>query len=266
LKTQARESLFRKANEKKPRKKRMSSAPQNSITLRKRNGNQVVSQKRTKLELVNRLQNKTVRGSGLKELKADDCSIYGDNNHVIGNFNILIGRNNTAAGHGNTFSVPNDPPPPPRQPPPPPPPPIAEPEPQSLVSALTEVSRMLLLAELAHFPSAQRRLMYSPPPPNEEPPVPVDTRPTAAPVEKDSDDWVRCALDLPGEAVPTDSEEMRCVVCMENQKDTLFRPCRHLCCCRNCVRALAVQKPNKMTVFDCPKCRQRVDSMSIVFL
>jgi hypothetical protein len=247
----------------------MTSASRGPIVLRKRSGNEVASQKRTRLELVNRLHNKTVRGSNLKDLKADDCTINGDNNHVIGNFNILIGRNNTADGTGNTFSVPVDPP----RPPPllPSVQPQSRPaEPQSLVSALTEMSRMLFLAEMGQFPSAQRQLMYSPPPP---PPVeaaraaaPVDELARPVATEKDSAQWVQCALDLPGEAMPTDSEELRCVVCMENQRDTLFRPCRHLCCCRTCVRALAVQKPKKITSFDCPKCRQSVESMTIVFL
>lgn len=50
-----------------------------------------------------------------------------------------------------------------------------------------------------------------------------------------------------------DNEQRRCCICMENEKQILFMPCRHVCCCSSCAHAVG----------KCPVCRgtveQRID-------
>jgi hypothetical protein len=41
-----------------------------------------------------------------------------------------------------------------------------------------------------------------------------------------------------------------CLICMEEQKDTFFLPCRHLCVCHECAESLRYRASN------CPICRQ----------
>jgi hypothetical protein len=46
-----------------------------------------------------------------------------------------------------------------------------------------------------------------------------------------------------------------CVICMTERKDITVLPCRHMCMCANCARALRLQS-NK-----CPICRQPIQSL-----
>jgi hypothetical protein len=52
--------------------------------------------------------------------------------------------------------------------------------------------------------------------------------------------------------------ELLCVVCQENQRDTVLLPCRHLCTCGKCasVRLLAA----------CPLCREEIDAVLKVYV
>jgi len=50
---------------------------------------------------------------------------------------------------------------------------------------------------------------------------------------------------------------MECIVCFERNKDTLFSPCNHICCCSSCASKL---KPNI-----CPVCRSAISSKSKIF-
>ncbi|KAJ9556905.1 hypothetical protein OSB04_011519 [Centaurea solstitialis] len=46
-----------------------------------------------------------------------------------------------------------------------------------------------------------------------------------------------------------------CVICMTEPKDTAVLPCRHMCMCSECAKALRVQS-NK-----CPICRQPIEEL-----
>ncbi|KEG14175.1 hypothetical protein DQ04_00591160 [Trypanosoma grayi] len=51
-------------------------------------------------------------------------------------------------------------------------------------------------------------------------------------------------------------DEEECVVCMNHKRDTLFEPCRHLCVCWPCSRAMHT----------CPLCRQEITSCQFTFI
>ncbi|CAI7761143.1 unnamed protein product [Closterium sp. NIES-53] len=61
----------------------------------------------------------------------------------------------------------------------------------------------------------------------------------------------------PGEAADPNGggANVECVVCLEDPRDTLVLPCRHLCLCLHCAKALRFQS-NK-----CPICRSIVQSL-----
>ena len=52
-----------------------------------------------------------------------------------------------------------------------------------------------------------------------------------------------------------EDDEIMCVVCLSEPKDTTVLPCRHMCMCSECARALRFQS-NK-----CPICRNPVESL-----
>ena len=47
----------------------------------------------------------------------------------------------------------------------------------------------------------------------------------------------------------TEEEDTDCVICMDNQKDTVFGPCGHFNCCRTCADHIL------KTTSKCPMCR-----------
>jgi len=51
-----------------------------------------------------------------------------------------------------------------------------------------------------------------------------------------------------GDAIPVDDKI--CIVCMENDKDSLMLPCKHLMLCQVCIER----------VDDCPYCKTKIDS------
>ena len=221
-----------------------------------------------------RFRNSIFHGSDLRLIRADNCTIYGDNNFVQGDYNLIVGSNNQASGVDNRFSIPAPPPPPP---PPPPPQPAPVPvraavrieqerrrqAPTPVRTELDEAMQFLeLLARYDRSVSNNYELASEGSPGNAgaaaaaPPPAAVDGADVVS------------ALDLEGDAVPADEDEQRCAVCMENRIDTLFRPCRHICCCRECARQMAHEKlkTQNSSTFACPKCRQPVTAMTIVFI
>lgn len=61
--------------------------------------------------------------------------------------------------------------------------------------------------------------------------------------------------------VETDVDAMQCVVCMQNGKAILFRPCLHCACCLSCTKSLLpVDKPS------CPVCRTEIADVETIFL
>jgi hypothetical protein len=66
-------------------------------------------------------------------------------------------------------------------------------------------------------------------------------------------------LALEGHAEKSDVESVQCSVCLENKKNVLFQPCRHICLCVDCARSLH-EKP------ECPMCRARITGAEVVFI
>ncbi|KPA78673.1 hypothetical protein ABB37_06273 [Leptomonas pyrrhocoris] len=83
-----------------------------------------------------------------------------------------------------------------------------------------------LLASIAYKSIGQEKPHSKPPPPGYEP--------TAATFEAE-----------------------QCNICLENRKDTVFLPCRHLCACWRCALCLANGK--------CPTCRHDIEAMQFVY-
>lgn len=59
----------------------------------------------------------------------------------------------------------------------------------------------------------------------------------------------------PDEASINDDSGKECVICMTEPKDTAVLPCRHMCLCGECAKALRLQS-NK-----CPICRQPIEEL-----
>ncbi|CAJ1021571.1 Zinc finger, C3HC4 type (RING finger) containing protein, putative [Leishmania lindenbergi] len=58
---------------------------------------------------------------------------------------------------------------------------------------------------------------------------------------------------------PTQStfDAEQCVICLENCKDTVFLPCRHLCTCWSCASRIGNNS--------CPTCRAPLEAMQFVY-
>jgi len=52
------------------------------------------------------------------------------------------------------------------------------------------------------------------------------------------------------------NDEMKCVICLENNKCYIFMPCKHVCCCEGCAQNLK----------QCPICRNNIESSFKIFL
>ena len=50
---------------------------------------------------------------------------------------------------------------------------------------------------------------------------------------------------------------LTCIICLDNERNILFNPCHHICCCNRCVNNL-----NNM----CPVCRQEIQSRTRVYI
>eukprot|EP00347_Sterkiella_histriomuscorum_P000253 403376593 len=61
--------------------------------------------------------------------------------------------------------------------------------------------------------------------------------------------------------IPENLEAERCIICMDNTKDTIFYPCGHECVCNPCGKAFMGQALSKM----CPICRNRVNGVTKVY-
>ena len=51
----------------------------------------------------------------------------------------------------------------------------------------------------------------------------------------------------------------RCVICMEDDKDQLFLPCKHVCCCARCANAIALHREHAKRI--CPMCRAPIETV-----
>ena len=56
-----------------------------------------------------------------------------------------------------------------------------------------------------------------------------------------------------------DKSKYECVICLNNPKDTVMMPCKHMCCCSSCYRK------NKSKLSNCPICRKAIKTILTVF-
>jgi hypothetical protein len=61
---------------------------------------------------------------------------------------------------------------------------------------------------------------------------------------------------LLSEKKTSDNQSYQCVVCLESNRDCIFLPCLHMCCCKKC--------SSQMT--QCPICRMVIEKIQSVFL
>lgn len=59
---------------------------------------------------------------------------------------------------------------------------------------------------------------------------------------------------VPDENLPS---EVRCIVCMENPREIILLPCKHVCLCEDCA-----EKISRM----CPVCNKRIEGKRAVYL
>ena len=57
--------------------------------------------------------------------------------------------------------------------------------------------------------------------------------------------------------IPENDTQLRCVICMTRQRNILFTPCRHICCCSECAHN---------NIHACPICRQVISEQIAVYL
>jgi len=101
-----------------------------------------------------------------------------------------------------------------------------------------------------------RPLVPEPPPETSEPSPPPSH-------------WKESLLDLAGSAEPCGVPEFACIMCRKNRADTLFEPCHHMCCCRDCARGLVDDDDDDdddddESTAECPECDVIIEWSTIV--
>ncbi len=61
-------------------------------------------------------------------------------------------------------------------------------------------------------------------------------------------------LSLP--TIPSDQDDRKCVVCMDNNLEVAVLPCGHLCMCQECASS----------IHQCPMCRVSIEKTFRVYL
>ncbi|OWA53270.1 hypothetical protein BV898_17704 [Hypsibius exemplaris] len=65
----------------------------------------------------------------------------------------------------------------------------------------------------------------------------------------------------------TDAEDaMKCIICLQKARDTLFSPCHHLVVCEGCSRLLPLHAGISGSYRSCPLCRKSITKVTKVFL
>ena len=57
-----------------------------------------------------------------------------------------------------------------------------------------------------------------------------------------------------------DEDKKLCSICLDNKKDHLFMPCRHLCICEDCSKKINIKKDK------CIICREKIESIIKIYL
>jgi len=202
-----------------------------------------------------RLKSGELRISGATRLRVSNCTVIGDNNFVEGDNNVVIGRNNQCAGDGNSLRARLN---------------GSESLSARIVSQITHYFGRGDQAPAEPAPRLPAR-PGGPTPPQARTTTEYDeeVREKIMPVpgtDARTSVWKKSALDLPGEPVDAgDNPDRECVVCRTNARDTIFEPCHHMVCCRQCARDMAQRLRDGEIEIDCPLKCGKVLYMSIVF-
>lgn len=89
--------------------------------------------------------------------------------------------------------------------------------------------------------------------------VNAGTVPVRSPAAKPVIEATFSLLTLEGNSEKSEAEGMQCAMCLEHKKNVLLKPCRHICLCVECARALH-EKPQ------CPVCRGAITGAELVFI
>jgi hypothetical protein len=66
---------------------------------------------------------------------------------------------------------------------------------------------------------------------------------------------MKCPLVLARRAMKQAESDNKCVICMQQERDSLLLPCRHLCSCSYCGQQIS----------QCPLCRVKIESKMQIF-
>ena len=86
----------------------------------------------------------------------------------------------------------------------------------------------------------------------------VATQPAKQTEEKEKKDIKKILKNLRGSEEKATHDSEQCVICLDNKKVVLFRPCKHLVCCVKCAQSLS-SKPV------CPTCRKEITDAETIF-
>jgi len=67
-------------------------------------------------------------------------------------------------------------------------------------------------------------------------------------------------------AVANAEDAMKCIICLNKGRDTLFSPCHHLVTCDGCSKLLPLQTGVTGSSRHCPLCRRAISKVTRVFL
>ena len=65
-------------------------------------------------------------------------------------------------------------------------------------------------------------------------------------------------VSAPVESSQVDDTQLRCVICLTRQRNMLYMPCRHICCCSDC--------DTHHTIHVCPICRIPISERLAIYL
>ena len=60
--------------------------------------------------------------------------------------------------------------------------------------------------------------------------------------------------------------DLDCVVCLDERKDQLCRPCGHVCLCHKCAQQMRAEKGKGKTSLKCPMCDKEVEDIMRIYL
>jgi hypothetical protein len=179
-------------------------------------------------------KNTDIPGNKYRRLRADGCSIRGNDIVCFGDRNHFYGDNITAYGNDIILSGSNC---------------IAH----GVRNVDEGVGNRLLDADGVLYPGYEAAAQA---------PIAAAAAEPKPGVQPNTSMWKLWPGDIEGESRPSPTSRLDCCVCMTNGKDVLFEPCGHLTCCRKCTRDLA---NNHAMQVQCPQCRAPVKFFRVIY-